>query len=153
MELVIKQLSQFIGAYEFNKHQITIFLLRVLLVLTVMTAGAVLNVHWSIAAFVIVVGLIQLERIFSRVQEAKAKLIKLEFGKKIISDLYNKYDFIDKLKIENISRKKEQWSIELTVYTVINQSDIQQRQLQKIKQRLIEKHQFNKVFIHLSTLA
>lgn len=152
MDLVLKQLSQLVGAHQSNGHQLKVFLMRIMLVLIVMTIGSVLNIHWSITAFTLIVGLIQLERIFNKIQTAKSKLLKIELGKKVIADLYNKYDFIDKLKIENISRSKRKTSIELIVYTMVYNSDSQHEYLQKIKKRLIEKHNFSEVFIHLSTI-
>lgn len=152
MDLVLKQVSQLIGARENNGQQLKAFLIRLLLLSIVVIIGAILNIHWSIITFVMVVSLVQLERIFNKIENAKFRLLKIELGKKIIGDLYHKYDFIDKIKIENIKNKKGRQAIELTIYTMIYDSDFQEEYMQKIKKRLTVKHQFTEVCIHLSTI-
>jgi hypothetical protein len=152
MDLVIKQVSQLIGARENNDQQLKTFLIRLLLLAIVVTIGAILNIHWSIIAFTLVVSLVQLERVYNKIENAKFRLLKIELGKKIIDDLYHKYGFIDKIKIENLSTKKDCKAIELTIYTVVYDNAFQQEYLYKIKNRLKEKHQFTDVCIHLSTI-
>jgi hypothetical protein len=152
MDLVIRQVSQLIGARENNDQQLKAFLIRLLLLAIVVTIGAVLNIHWSIIAFTLVVSLVQLERVYNKIENAKSRLLKIELGKKIIDDLYHKYGFIDKIKIENLSTKKDRKAIELTIYTVVYDNVFQQEYLYKIKNRLKEKHQFTEVCMHLSTI-
>lgn len=148
MDLVLHQIQTISRQGFASLSKMQPLLLRVLFLGITTTIGGMLNMHWTILVSVLLLGFIQLERYIAKASKAKTKMRTVLASKQIIRDLYNKYDFIEKVKVDYLDTSIQIKNIELTVYTMVYVEAFQQQYLQKIRQRLIAKHNFKEVSIH-----